>query len=314
MRNMPERIVTVTNPAGTRQGIAHRATNRLREVFGTRVVEQHTYPRQKDTTEHLKEIVQAGDVVVTLGGDGTARTAVEALADVSTPAHRAYLLPLPFGFQNDLSRQLYGGRRNDDPAEIIRDSSVVNLTPLRVTLEHEGREEYLSALYTSVGLIANAAAYLESQEFRDNWMYHSGLMRDTYSLRVLPWALAHRDPIRATIDGVEREILDATVAKIPSLARYLHPPVELIDDKACYMEIRSRSLLEIGTYVARLAAQPFVAAPSHQLLDSTSEQKVITVHDDTRIHTDGDARPIAAGTMVTVCLHDAAYQALTTRL
>lgn len=314
MENLPERIVTVTNPAGTRQGIAHRATNRLREVFGARVIEQHTYPRQKDTTEHLKEVVRAGDVVVTLGGDGTARTAVEALADTSAPAHQAYLLPLPFGFQNDLSRQLYGARRNDDPADIIRDASVVNLTPLRVTLEREGREEYLSALYTSVGLIANAAAYLESSEFRDNWMYHNGLLRDAYSLRVLPWAIANRTSIHATIDGVEREILDATVAKVPSLARYLRPPIELIDDKACYMEIRTRSLLEIGTYVARLATQPLVAAPSHQLLDSSSEHKVISVHDNTRVHTDGDARPIAAGTTITIGLHNTTYQAFSTQL
>ncbi len=288
------------NPAGTRESAIYLTASRLREVFGARVIEQSTYPRQKDTSARLKEIVREGDIVATLGGDGTARTAVEALADTSAPAHQAYLLPLPFGFQNDLSRQLYGARRNDDPADIIHDASVVSLTPLRVILEREGREEYLSALYTSVGLIANAAAYLESSEFRDNWMYQNGLLRDAYSLRVVPWAISNRTPIHATIDGVDREILDATVAKVPSLARYLRPPVELIDDKACYMEIRTRSLLEIGTYVARLATQPLVAAPSHQLLDSSSEYKVITVHDDTRIHTDGDARRIAAGTAITM--------------
>lgn len=314
MRNLPERIVTVCNPAGTRQGIAHRATERLREVFGGRVVEQYTAPRQKDTTDQLKETVRAGDIVVTLGGDGTARTAVEAMADISAPAHQAYLLPLPYGFQNDLSRQLYGARRNSDPAEIIRDASVVNLSPLQVVLEHESREEYLSALYVSIGFIANAAAYLESSEFRDNWMYRNRILRDAYSLRVLPWALAHRDIICATVDGFDREILDATVAKVPSLARYLRPPVELVDDQACYMEIRTRSLREIGAYVARLATQPLVAAPAHELLNSTSASKVITVHDDTRIHTDGDARPLAAGTTVTIGMHDTSYQALSTRL
>lgn len=312
MKNIPERLIAVTNPAGTRRKLAESALSRLHTVFGNRFVERHTYPSPKHTTEMLKETLREGDIVATIGGDGTARTAVEALADPTIPAHEAILLPLPYGFQNDLARQLHGSARSNDPAKIIYGSSVIDITPMQVTLEGEESVEYLSALYAGIGLMAHAAYFQESEEYRSHWLYRTAATRDLYSMRLFPWVMRHAQPFHATVDGVERELTDVTVAKIPVLAKYLHPPVNFLEDEACYMEIQQKSLREIGAYVGRLIAQPRVSPPAHEILRGANNTKSLTVLDDTFLHTDGDARAVTAGTTVTFTLHDSTYRAFTT--
>ena len=75
------RVVVVTNPVGTRYDAIRPRVDDLQDFFGNQLREVESSPCPSDTTKMLKDQLEGHDVVVTVGGDGTARTAVEALAD-----------------------------------------------------------------------------------------------------------------------------------------------------------------------------------------------------------------------------------------
>lgn len=306
-------MVVLTNPVSTRSETVGAQIADIRESFGSRVVELATYPSPTDTTQMLKAALRYGDVVVTAGGDGTARTAVEALADPAVAAHHATLLPLPGGYRNDLANQLHGSHMLAQPSKIIKEAPTVDIVPLRTTYEHEGREiERLSALYSGIGAMATTAYYIASPSFRGRPGYNVSWVRDMYGLGTLPWTLKNVKTFPVECDGETYPLLDATIANSGVVAQYLHPPVELADHKAFYTELRSRSPLEVVPYIVRLMSQPWLRPPEHTVVHPGQVKQLIPLQ-KTYLHTDGDAETIAAGSHVTLGLHAVPFHALYSR-
>lgn len=305
------RVVVVVNPVSTRHDVIQPRIDNLRESFGNQLRLVESSPCSIDTTNMLKDQLEPHDIVATAGGDGTARTAVEALADTDVPANRSILLPLPGGHRNDLVRQLHGMHRKHSPSQLIRDLSVADVLPLQTTFERDGiRSQRLSALYTGVGAIAAGAHYVSSPEFRSRPGYHNAFVRELHGLSVLPWTLRHAHSIAVRDDdSVERTLFDATLVNARVIAQHLHPPVDLLDDGAFYAEIKSQSLRDVVPYVLRLMAQPHVKPPAHRML-KPGEEVGFTLHEPAYVHTDGDAELLDEGQHVSFGLHTVAFRAL----
>jgi diacylglycerol kinase family enzyme len=313
-KNSFERVVVLSNPVSTRSETVVQQLDDIRERFGNRVVELASYPCPADTTDMLKTKVRWGDVVVTAGGDGTARTAVEALADASTAAHHAVLLPLPGGYRNDLATQLHAGHMLSQPSKIIESSPTVDIMPLVTQWEVGGtRIERLSALYSGLGAMATTAHYIASPSFRERPGYKLSWVRDLYGLSALPWTIQNVDSFLVeTDDGDVHELLDATVANSGVVAQYLHPPVELADHKAFYVELSSKRPQDVLPYIVRLMSQPWVLPPEHTMLHP-GHAKRLTPLSETYLHTDGDAEKIPAYTPVSFGLHTVPFRAFYSR-
>ncbi|QQS21458.1 hypothetical protein IPM09_02940 [Candidatus Saccharibacteria bacterium] len=312
-KNSFERVVVLANPVSTRSETVGVQIDDIRENFGSRVIELATYPSPSDTTQMLKAALRYGDVVVTAGGDGTARTAVEALADPTVAAHHATLLPLPGGYRNDLANQLHGGHMLAQPSKIIKEAPMVDIVPLRTTYEYEGRRiERLSALYSGIGAMATTAHYIASPSFRGRPGYDVSWVRDIYGLSTLPWTLKNVQTFPVECHGEVYSLLDATIANSGVVAQYLHPPVELADHKAFYTELHSRSPLEVVPYIVRLMSQPWLPPPEHTVVQPGQVKQLIPLQ-ETYLHTDGDAEKIDAGSKVTLGLHTVSFRALYSR-
>jgi len=308
------RVVVVTNPVSTRHEVIRPRIDDIKQHFGHQVVELESFPEPTDTTDLLKDTLRHNDLVVTAGGDGTARTAVEALADPTVPAHRATLLPLPGGYRNDLARQLHGARHLHRPSQLIKDSAAVNILPLRTSFQFErGSEQRLSALYTGIGAMAAAADYISSPEFRSRPGYHNPLVRELHGLSILPWALKNTQNIAVQDDaGNERSVYDIMLVNAPVVAQYLHPPVNLLDDEAFYAELPSKRPHHVVSYLGRLMAQPYLKPPVHQMV-RPGQDIGFTLREPTYVHMDGDAEVLPEGVHIGFGLHTIAFQALCSR-
>ena len=312
-KNHFERVVVVTNPASTRSEVVTRQIDDIRRRFTSQVIEIATHPQPSDTTAMLKDQLRGDDVVVMAGGDGTARTAVEAMADPIVPAHDAVLLPLLGGHRNDLAHQLHSNRAFAQPSAIIDHAATVDIMPLSTSWEDGGEvNERLSALYTGIGAMATTAHYISSPRYRQKAGYELPFMRDLYGLGTLPWTIRNVDSVAVESSGSIYQLVDATLANADVVAQYLHPPVSLAEHKAFYTELRTKSPHEVVPYILRMMLQPWVAPPAHQIA-YPGEGKTLTPLEDTYIHTDGDAERIAAGTPITLGVHATPFRAFYSR-
>lgn len=305
------RVVVLTNPASTRHNAIQPQIDELSEFFGSQLREVKSYPRPIDTTDMLKDELKERDVIVTVGGDGTARTAVEALSDPNVSAHQSTLLPLPGGHRNDLARQLHGKQYFGRPSNLIRSLNVAEILPLQTTITC-GDEQYrrISALYTGLGAMAAAANHISSAEFRARRGYSNVVLRELYSIGALPWTFTHTDATAVCDDeGVNRTLYDAMLVNGSVVAEHLHPPVSLVENRAFYTELKSRSPRDVVPYMARLMAQPYVKPPAHRMV-TPGEEVGFTLLEPAYIHTDGDVELLKAGQHVSFGLYTTTFRAL----
>lgn len=196
------RVEVVANLASG--GVDKDAPGEIEKIFSDHGLAAHVCaPETHDLTNCLRAAVDAGpDLLVTLAGDGTARTAAE-LCGPDGPV----LAPLPGGTMNMLPRAIYGARSWQDALSLaLAEGSERTIGGGEV----EGKPFLVAALLGAPALWGAA---------REAARYHEPIQAVARARRAMRRAFTGR--LRYSIDGGPRDKAEALHFMCPHISRVM---------------------------------------------------------------------------------------------
>lgn len=153
----------------------------------------------EENVASLARLIEDGDLVISVGGDGTAMMVANALMESGKDATMA---ALGYGNFNDIA-QMWGEREVLQVVEDYEAGKVVEMCPLEIRVN--GQVWRYSPCYFTMGLLAKATTILEGKEVRKK--LKTGHKGKAYSLlQAVKWYLAHRKGVKlpmGKLNGVE---------------------------------------------------------------------------------------------------------------
>lgn len=236
------RVEVVANLASG--GVGKDAPDEIEKIFSDHGLSAHVCaPETHDLTNCLRAAVDAGpDLLVTLAGDGTARTAAE-LCGPEGPM----LAPLPGGTMNMLPRALYGSRSWQDALSVALAEGSERTIGGGVV---EGRPFLVAAVFGSPALWGPA---------REAARYREPGRAIAWARRAMKRAFTGR--LRYSIDGAPRDKAEALVLMCPHVSRAMADEERALE--AAALDVRGAAdafRLGINALVGDWRDDPAVAA------------------------------------------------------
>lgn len=178
-----QRLIAVYNPNSSKYGrVKSEVLDKLRSLKGWTVGRYEIKPVSlEENAMALSELLQDGDLVVSIGGDGTAAVTANAILG-SKKAVR--LGVLGYGNFNDLSRT-FKTKTLDD----LMNGKTVKVWPLEATID--GKRWRFALGYITIGLFAEATAVFDDEKTRKK--LRSGRKTPVFSWKVLAkWYFRNR--------------------------------------------------------------------------------------------------------------------------
>lgn len=125
-----------------------------------------------ENVENLAELIVDEDLVVAVGGDGTASVVVNAV--MRCMARNVVVAALPYGNFNDMARK-YGTRSIEEVVEKYSRGEIIFSRPLEVFI-NGGHFRYAEC-YCSVGMMAEATKVFDEPEVRERITKKKGIFR-----------------------------------------------------------------------------------------------------------------------------------------
>lgn len=125
-----------------------------------------------ENVENLAELIVDEDLVVAVGGDGTASVVVNAV--MRCMARNVVVAALPYGNFNDMARK-YGTRSIEEVVEKYSRGEIIFSRPLEVFI-NGGHFRYAEC-YCSVGMMAEATKVFDEPEVRERIAKKKGIFR-----------------------------------------------------------------------------------------------------------------------------------------
>lgn len=225
-------------------GVSKDAPDEIEKIFADHGIAAHVCaPETHELDNCLRAAVDAApDLLVTLAGDGTARSAAE-LCGPDGPV----LAPLPGGTMNVLPHALYGPRSWQDALSLaLAEGAPRNLSGGEV----EGRPFLVAAIIGAPALWGAA---------REAARYHEPIQAISWARRAMRRAFSGR--LRYSLDGAPREKAEALIFTCPQVSRMMSD-----EDRA----------LEAAVLDLRGAADAFRLGVNALLRDWRDDPAVIT--------------------------------------
>ncbi|MBQ6130629.1 hypothetical protein IJI72_03025 [Candidatus Saccharibacteria bacterium] len=157
-----KRLIVVYNPRSTRfPEVEREVLEKARKLQGWMVLKFEVEHRPvEEEAKRLKEIIRKGDLVLAVGGDGTAGMVLNAIMESGKLATMGVL---PFGNFNDFAATV------EEPSftQIIKrfmEGKYTEFYPLEVRVD--GRRLAYAGMYLTVGMLAEAAELFEGEKVR----------------------------------------------------------------------------------------------------------------------------------------------------
>lgn len=197
---MPKRVCAVVNTKSG--GTDADSPERLKAILAARGIEAVvTAPEPEDAAEAIAAAVkQAPDVLIVLGGDGTARGAAEIAGPNGPP-----LILLPGGTMNILPKALYGDLAWPEALEAALDHGVLRDLPGAKASNH---------LFFVAGIFGSPALMAPARELMREGKIGKALTRARIAFRK---AFARR--LRARRDGSPLQKIEAVAVLCPLISR-----------------------------------------------------------------------------------------------
>lgn len=311
-----ERILAVQNPVCSRAGKAQEAISWLMDSrwAGDLEVLQTIPPSEGSNTELIREALEPGVTVLSLGGDGLAHDTFNAVRDADAAgevgADEVSIVPVPTGSGNDLSRSLYGGNilrhRRQRLWDILDHGQKTWLDGMK--LEADGRLDRFVHSYIGFGFTGQAAAAINEPEFRARRAGINILPGRALDAAQVLRVLIGRRPFVYENGSGPREAQEMLYAIIPRVAAGVirlntHP----LDGEIVHVELGSKAFFpqvvaKLGSGLLGGAKGELVSGQSHEL----------KFHTPTAIQYDGEPDELPAGSTVHISHRRDVVQALVT--
>jgi len=302
------RVLAVQNPACSRPEKAAAVVGWLMDSpWRDRLeVVQTQRPSETDNVQLIQNNLQAGDVVLSLGGDGLANDVFNAVQQAYETGQvgddEVRILPCPTGNGNDFSRSLYGGN-------ILRGKRLRNLLEAPVTARLDGMEINASDgfrkhahSYVSVGFTGLSADNINLPDYRQRrrergplvWAKMLDAKQILKALDAPPFEYQN-----GSVETVEaREILLALMPRFA--AGVIRLDTEPFDRKVVALELGSQAFV-----FKALAAisRPWLSGRANGQPLEIKDQHKLTFFTDTHMQYDGEPHALPAGSRISISHH-----------
>lgn len=251
-------------------------------------------PNEQENAEMFGEVLEPGDAVGVVGGDGTYRI-------VAGTTGKHPVTSVAGGTVRDIGNALHGAK-DLAPSYIFGASVAVSAFGLDCSITTAGQTTvYRTKSYLGAGKSANASATANTDEYRRDPRLRRrevdlslGILKSDYTFLIVDSS------------GQERRLSDLTVAKGSRMARYGKLPVK-------HWEAQFRTMPVAGNRAAGClaAARLMLGFPGGK---NWTEKFKFMLPNDTLMHFDGDSITVPGGSDISVSLTPEPYTVLTTRL
>lgn len=306
-----ERVVLLVNNHSTQTRDAHvRMTELLNSQATVSRLLIETREKSQDNIEMLQTTVREGDIVVTVGGDGTNRQAMTALMGTKVP-----LLPLGGGNGNNLACMLNGPLHHLMPCRVLAEGKVVVIHPILAQMSSElGNRECYAASIMGLGASGEGTARLNNQHYRNRPLYGSKAIRELYEAGTLVRTVLACEEFTITENGIETVLFERAIANGPRVAKYGRFPVQLTEHRLFMTEVRRKRPLQIAHWLGSVLCQPIMNPPAGRYLNAP-EAISFTIGDRAVVaHFDAEPEFLRPETEVRISQAEQPFYAISTKL
>lgn len=285
-----KRLVVLYNPASTCADRTQKIIARLEKLFPGKVAVLQTKKTTAERTRQLNKRLQAGDLVLVGGGDGTINQTICCLGKhIALP-----LLPLPGGNANDLAEMLYGAKAPDVPY-ILEHGRTKEIYPLKCLIEPEGAGSaatHLAACYVSFGSTALAAAYINQASLRSRYNPHLPGSNFLRGIDVFIHTWRRAQPFSLEYHHNRRTVLDIVIGNGSRMARNWRFPSRIAQQDMFVTFFTDKKPLRVAKNIVQLLRGTF---PGEHIRDG---EVIFRILSPSRGQADGE--PFAVTTPCTV--------------
>lgn len=317
-----ERVVCLVNDHSSAAGsnLARRQIDNLQETFGNRYVEVKTTGCHEKDVETLEGRIYEGDVLSVAGGDGTNKIAIEATMNGIITGRTEQAIPilsLGLGNGNDMAWIMNGKPGQTSPTEILARGRQVGIFPIQTLITHPDgqKEQHLSASYAGIGVIAQLAALLNRESYRNRRGYDKKLIRTAYeglTIASQMMKLTVERPFTLEFTGPYSEqvpLFGFNLMNGPRIAKHGRIPVAYEDPRIFFNVITGRTVSHTSEWLARLVLGKL---PEEYIDTNDPPVSFMLKTNDTWAHFDAEASQYKAGTHFTMGRHELPFYMLRT--
>jgi diacylglycerol kinase family enzyme len=214
LNNQHRRVVLISNPRSSNyRKVARQVIGPLRQLASSLVEYKIVHTFFEDNVERIGRLLQAGDLVVAAGGDGTAAITANAIMKADLPG--VVLGVLGYGNFNDLATSVSGHRARVD--RLLRYQKTLDLRLLEVAVN--GEHFRYSTMYADIGLVAGAVNEFEKGPERHR-LRHGWANQLLSFLALVPYYLKHRKHYRLPASNLDRTATDFFAINGPRMAKF----------------------------------------------------------------------------------------------